>query len=220
MDSVEAGVRGRGRIRARQTALMAKLAPSRPNDQATPAAATNTPPSAGPSSWRANTRLNEDIALAWTSNPSGSSWGTIAVEAGEKNASATPNSTDRASSPARVSECSATRMAIAVTAAPRPRSEASMASRGAIRSTTAPPSSNSRMVGTSLAASTAANASGRSSTRKVSSARATVKIPSPATDTACPDHSSAKSRWRRTTGSPDPVRRKRVLMRLESIGAG
>jgi hypothetical protein len=173
---------------------MAKLAPSSPNDHATPAAATIMPPSAGPSSPCANTRLNVVIALACTSSPSGSNWGTIAVEAGEKKASATPNSTDKATRPASERPWSATKMAITVTATPRPRSEASIARRGGIRSTTTPPISNRSTVGISLAASTAANANGRLSTRRVSSASATVKIPSPATDTVCPDQSSAKSR--------------------------
>ena len=55
--------------------------------------------------------------------------------------------------------------------------------------------------GTIRAASTSDSAVGLLSTRNVSRASATMKIPSPAMETLCPDHSSAKSRWRSGAGT-------------------
>src|ERR1019366_6353212 len=103
------------------------------------------------------------------------------------------------------------------TTIPRPASEASIATRREILSTTTPPTRAKHTAGTARAAKTYARAIGCVSICSVTIASAIVKTPSPSAETPWPDHSSAKSPTRSDSNIPTRLVGCRVTAPFSSL---
>ena len=126
-------------IAATQTALRANVPASTTNAHPAPIAATRKPPIAGPASRAAAWRTSWSSAFAWTSSSRATTSGTIAPNAGPKNASPIPMKTDSTTrcqiSIAPVSDSTP----IAMSATARTTSAATSTRRRSTRSVTTPP---------------------------------------------------------------------------------
>ena len=153
-------MRAGGAIASSAAAETANVAALRANAQPTPTPAMRKPPSAGPASRRATGRMNWSSEFACGSSEAGSTSGTIASNAGPKNAVPAPKTaTSRSmcqSSSAPVSD----RTAITPIASPRATSAASIRRRRSKRSLMTPPSRRKAIVGTVMAIPTTASAVG------------------------------------------------------------
>ncbi len=118
------------------------------------------PPSAGPASRSATGRTNWSSEFARASSEAGRTSGTIASNAGPKNAAPAPYRATRATTCHSSSMPVIDSSAMAATATPRVTSAASITRRRSRRSETTPPSSRNAIVGIVIAMPTSASAVG------------------------------------------------------------